>query len=334
MDPVLRKVNEHAARQDGCITTAHCRSLGMSGKRISWLVRNGHWQRLHHGVYLTSSGPPTWRQRARAALLYAGPHAVLSHRAAGYVQGLVVEPPRVIEVSIPVARRARPSAGARIIRRRTVPPSRGWLPATELEHTVVDLLDQARTIDDAFGIVVRALRRGAAPWEVRDVISTRRRLRRRRLVHDLFDEAQAGIESPLERRYHHDVERAHGLPRSQLQARSVLGGRLTRADRLYDAFGLRIELDGRLAHDDPAQDAWRDNSAVVERDEITLRYRWIHVVAMACRTAAQVVVALRRRGWTGSPRACGPGCQLSTALATHTAPARDSQPRTSAGAAP
>ena len=43
---------------------------------------------------------------------------------------------------------------------------------------------------------------------------------------------------------------------------------------------MRVELDGELADaggrtDD---DTWRDNEAVVGTEEITLRYRWSHVV--------------------------------------------------------
>lgn len=304
-----------AARQDGCVTAAQCRAHGFSGKRIAWLVRQGHWVRLHRGVYLTSAGPPTWRQRARAALLYAGPGAVLSHEAAGYVRKIVPRSPRTIEVSIPASRRARPTRGVRIVRRAHVPMSHGRLPAVGAEHAVVDLLIRARTVDDAMGIITRACRAGISTMAIRDAVAGRRRVRHRRLVEELVAEADAGIESPLERRYHHDVERAHGLPRSRLQARTVLDGRWTRADRLCDTFGLRIELDGRLAHDDRIdQDVWRDNAALVERDEATLRYRWFHVMSMSCETAAQVVMALRRRGWRGTPRPCGPCCRLAAAL--------------------
>ena len=180
---------------------------------------------------------------------------------------------------------------------------------------MVDLLDTARTVDDAMGIITRACRSGVATWGIREAFASRSRPRHSRLVKELLADADAGVESPLEWRYHHDVERAHGLPRARLQARAVLDGRWTRADRLYDSFGLRVELDGRLAHDDRlVEDVWRDNAALVERDEATLRYRWFHVVTMPCESAAQVVLALRRRGWAGTPRPCGPCCRLMAAL--------------------
>ena len=53
----------------------------------------------------------------------------------------------------------------------------------------------------------------------------------------------------LEFRYHRDVERAHGLPESARQVPfTTPGGRRGRRDRVYEPFGVVIELDGRLAH--------------------------------------------------------------------------------------
>jgi len=319
MDPVLAAVIELAAEQDGCVTAAQCVALGMSGKRASWFARNGHWLRPYRGVYVVHSGSMTWRERARSALMYAGKGAALSHGSAAFVRGMTSELPRVVEVSVPATRAVKPAPGIRITRRTSMPPAYGRLPALSLEQTAVDLLDCARTVDDAMGVITQAYRRKVAPWALREIVEGRPRLRHRRLVSDLIAEADAGIESPLERRFHHDVERAHGLPRAELQVRTVLGGVMTRADRIYTAFGVRVELDGELGHPGGRtdKDVWRDNAAMVERDELTLRYRWIHVVLSSCETAAQVIRALQRRGWTGEPRPCGPHCSLRHALATY-----------------
>lgn len=312
MDATLAAALDHARTQDGCITTAECKRIGLSGKRVAWLVRHGHWIRLHHGVYLAASGAPSWRQRARAALLHAGRGAALSHESAAFARGLTTIAPRTIEVAVPATRRAKSSGGVRVIRREPMPPSFGRLRAVAAEHTVLDLLDRAQTVDDAMGVITRAHRARVAPWALREVLASRSRVRRRQLVADLLAEADAGIESPLERRYHHDVELAHELPTAQLQVRAVLGGQWTRADRRYSEFGVRVELDGQLAHPDGRtdHDTWRDNAALVECHDLTLRYRWSHVVSRTCETAAQVALALGRGGWTGTPRRCGPACRL------------------------
>ncbi len=323
MDPVLVAVTALASEQHGCVTRAQCEKLGLSHKRTAWLVRNGHWLRPYRGVYVVHSGKPSWRERASAALLYAGQGAALSHGSAAFVRGLASEPPRIVEVSIPASRSVKPAPGVRIVRRVTMPPAFGRLRSLSLEQTTVDLIDRARTVDDAMGVITQAFRHNVARWELREIVRARPRLRHRRLVDDLIAEVEEGLESPLERRYHHDVERAHGLPRAALQVRTVLGGALTRADRLHTAFGVRVELDGELGHPGGRtdKDVWRDNAALVERGELTLRYRWIHVVLSSCETAAQVALALQRRGWRGEPSPCGPACRLHRALVTYHRPA-------------
>src|SRR5690606_26532468 len=149
VDRALAEVRRVAHEQHGCVTVGQCLARGLSRKRVAGLVRAGHWTRMHRGVYLTSSSIPTWRERASAALLYAGRGAALSHRAAGYLHGCLAEPPRVIEVSIPEERRVEPSRGMRVVRRRPVPEAHGHLRTINRADTVVDLVAAARTTDDA-----------------------------------------------------------------------------------------------------------------------------------------------------------------------------------------
>ena len=76
-----------------------------------------------------------------------------------------------------------------------------------------------------------------------------------------------------------------------------------------------VELDGRVAH--PGEARWRDihrDNASAAAGMITLRYNWADITSDPCRVAGEIAVVLRRRGWTGRIRACGPAC---------TAPLRD-----------
>ncbi|NLF04839.1 MAG: hypothetical protein GX593_07575 [Actinomycetales bacterium] len=217
MDDSLGTVMTIARSQNRCVTTRDCVAAGLSRKRFGWLVRHGHWQRVHRAVYVVHGGPPSWRERARAALLYAGPGAALSHDSAAYLRGLIGDPPRIIEVSVPASRTGDPSRGLRVHRRGHMPPSFGRLVSTSIEHTALDLVHRARSVDDVVGSLTEAYRRHASRRELRELVASRPRLRHRPLVTDVLCEADAGIESPLERRYHHEVERAHGLPRAKLQ---------------------------------------------------------------------------------------------------------------------
>ena len=87
-------------------------------------------------------------------------------------------------------------------------------------------------------------------------MSARLRLRWRADLQELIAAAAAGDHSVLEFRYHRDVERAHGLPESARQVPFTKPG--GRRDRVYEPFGVVIELDGRLAHQ--PEDQWRDKT--------------------------------------------------------------------------
>lgn len=186
------------------------------------------------------------------------------------------------------------------------------LRATSPARTAIDIAAASRRTDDTIGALTRAIRAKVSVAALRTEVLARSNLRQRRLLLDLLTVAEAGIESPLELRYHRDVEVAHGLPRSVLQRRDVLGGQWVRADTLYEELGVRVELDGRLAHADRrGADAWRDNAVGIARRELTLRYHWEHVAGDACVTTEQLVEAFRSRGWRGAPKPCGPLCVLN-----------------------
>lgn len=296
---------------EGVLSTAQLSRLGADPAWIHRQIAAGRWQRVHRGVLYLYSGPLPWRSRALAAVLHAGDGAALSHRAAGHLLGFVAQQPETLDVSIPAHRRVRPTPGVRVHLRRTMPPWRGFLPAVVAEETAVDLVETARSTDDAVAVLCAAVHIGTPVAAIAAAAERRARLRRRALLDELLADVAAGVESPLERRYHHDVERRHGLPRARLQRTEVAGGQWIRADCIYEGFGVRVELDGRLGHPDGRTDAdtWRDNAVLLEHGDRTLRYRWRHVAATPCLTAAQVATALRAGGWPGELRPCGPGCR-------------------------
>lgn len=301
-----------AGRQASSVTTAQLIDLGADRAWICRQVDTERWQRVHRGVMATYSGPLIWRTRAWAAVLYAGPGAAISHESAAFKHELVDHPPRRVDVRVPEERRVAATPGITIHRSTSDIRASGRPPAVWRGDTVIDLVAAARTDDDVVGWVCAAARAGTSPTELLDAVVQRGQFRHARLLREVIAEVEAGVESPLERRYHRDVERRHGLPRSRLQVREVVRGLWIRADAVYDPFGVRAELDGNLGHPGGRTDAdtWRDNAVVLATGDLTLRYRWRHVVVLTCQTAAQVAAALRRGGWTGSPRACSPGCAL------------------------
>ncbi|MFS0706114.1 type IV toxin-antitoxin system AbiEi family antitoxin domain-containing protein [Cellulomonas sp. 179-A 9B4 NHS] len=309
-------VRATVVRQHGVATVADLVRGGVHRARVARRVESGEWRRMHRGVVLLQSGVPTWTQRAWSAVLVAGPGAALSHGSAAYVHGIVRAPGRDVVVSVPAERWVRPHEGVVVRRRRRMPPTIGRLPAVRRESTVVDLVQDAASEDDVVGVLCAAARAGVHPGAVEQEAATRGVLRHRPLLVAVLAEVRAGVESPLERRYDRDVERTHGLPRSTPQVRQRAGGRWIRADRVYVGHGVRVELDGQLAHPFAAtdDDVWRDNAVRVEHHDVTLRYRWRHVVGAPCAAAGQVATALAARGWSGTPTRCSAACTVARPL--------------------
>lgn len=310
---LTERVRRRAARQDDVLTTQQLRALGVRPGQIGRRIDDGSWQRLHRGVVVVHSGPVGWRTRARGALLHAGDGAVLSHRSAGYVLDYLDRPPSVVEVCIPETRRVARADGVRVRRRRRLDVEQiGRFPVTTRGGTVLDLLAGARSDDEAVAILCAAVRARTHPEEILDAAADRRFVPGRALLLDLLTVVEDGVESALEHRYHRDVESRHGLPTAQRQTWERVDDRWIRCDARYVGLGVRVELDGRLAHPGGRtdEDTWRDNAVLLAYDEITLRYRWVHVAVDPCRTAVQVVRALRSRGWDGPVHSCGPSCPV------------------------
>ena len=308
----------------GIVTRAQAHGVGLSDDAIAHRVATGRWQRVHLGVYATFSGPLSRQARLWAAVLYAGGGAVLSHETAAELQRLLDKPAPLIHLTVPEARRVAPQEGLRIhLSRQAAADQRfppGVLPQTFVEDTILDLVDQAETVDEVCALITRAFgRRLTGEGTLRAAMRLHKRLRWRSDVDVLITEAARGTHSLLEYHYDRDVEGAHGLPKSARQAPYTKpdGGKGFR-DRLYREYGVVVELDGASAH--PEESRWadreRDNHAATQRRQ-TLRFGWKHVRHQACGTAAMTAIVLMNHGWRGSPKRCSPDCIVG----------RQSQPR-------
>ncbi|MCW5952548.1 MAG: hypothetical protein KIT69_09845, partial [Propionibacteriaceae bacterium] len=76
----------------------------------------------------------------------------------------------------------------------------------------------------------------------------------------------------------------------------------------YEEYDVIVELDGRPYHEGVA--AWndldRDNQHALKA-QTTLRYVWTPVAVHPCHVMTEVVAAIRRGGWRGTPHRC-PRC--------------------------
>jgi hypothetical protein len=304
--------------QAGVVTRAQAQGSGLSDEAIAHRVASGRWQRIYPGVYVTFSGPVSREVRLWAAVCYAGAGAVLSHESAAEVQRLVDKRAPHIHLTVPSSRRVACQEdleihrALRVLIDRRFPP--GVLPQTLVDDTLLDLIDQATTIDEVCALVTAAFgRRLTSEGRLRATAGLRKRLRWREDLNPLITEAARGTHSLLEYHYDRGVESAHGLPKAARQTPyTKLDGTKGFRDRVYQEYGVVVELDGVSAH--PEENRWadreRDNHAAMLRRQ-TLRFGWKHVRHQACDTAAMTAVVLRNHGWRGAPRSCSPQCPVT-----------------------
>jgi hypothetical protein len=302
-------------RQRGVIAAWQAAAAGISRRDMQDLMRSERWQRLHFGVYAAFTGEPSREATLWAAVLRAGPWSILSHETAAELDGLLDRRSRLIHVTVPQRQHRLEVAELVIHRSRrdiAIRQERRLPPRTMPEETVLDLADAATSFDDVIALVAKACqRRLTTPFLVSETMQLRARLRWRAEIAQALGDVAAGAHSPLEYRYVRDVERAHGLPAADRQARADQDGRDIFRDALYRRYRVAVELDGRASHPDEHRwrDQRRDNAAAAE-GVITLRYGWADVTEAACETAREVGTTLAGRGWRGTVRRCGPGCRV------------------------
>ena len=100
----LEPFSQDLLAQADAIARRQSEVVGIDPDRMRNRVRSGRWQRLHRGVYATFSGKPSRETVLWAALLRAGPDAVLSHQTAAERHGLIDEPSPVIIITVPASR--------------------------------------------------------------------------------------------------------------------------------------------------------------------------------------------------------------------------------------
>jgi hypothetical protein len=299
--------------QEGVLSAEQAAVVGINRSAIRTHLDAGRWQRLHEGVYAVFTGPVPFRTRVWGALLRVGATATASYLTAACLDGLTEEPGEVIHVSVASSRRVvgrldgiRVHYAARLPYMRQ--PAR-LPPRTRIEETVLDLVAEARSVDEVATWVTRACqRRLTTPGRLAEALAARKKIRWRGPLVAMVADVAEGAQSPLEVEYLRRVERAHGLPAGVRNRR--WGDRHVRwIDVDLDEFETRVELDGRLGHEDEGRfrDRRRDNRSTVS-GKATLRYGHADVFGDPCGVATEVATVLATRGWSGRLRRCGSAC--------------------------
>ena len=215
------------ARQCGVITRRQALATGLPASTVDSWVQRGRWIRLGHGVYATSGGPSSREALLWAALLRAGPGAVLSHETAAELCGLVPGPALAIHVTVPARRnpaRAGTMPGIVVHRSDRAGPRGGGRgrrpPHTRIDETVIDLTQASATFGEAFSWLGRAVAQGlTTPQRLSQRAATRARLHwRAEISAALIELARGGLpnqggaarDAPASRRHRRSGPTARG----------------------------------------------------------------------------------------------------------------------------
>jgi predicted transcriptional regulator of viral defense system len=249
------EVGELAVAQNGVVTLEQLEALGLSRRAIFQREAVGRLFRVSQTVYSLTPRVMTQRGRFMAAVLGCGPDAVLSHRSAAYLWGLVDTWEEPIDVTAP-NRRGRNPEGVAAHRDGSLQP---------IDKTTchgVPCTTVARTILDFAGIEPeRKVRKAVAEAEVLQILdkpklrALLKRSRRRRGVAQLrliLDEIH-----PQTKRTRSELERLfltmcakQGIPEPEVNVwLSAADGKRYQADFLWRDCRRIIEADSRRFHD-------------------------------------------------------------------------------------
>lgn len=246
-------VAELAGRQHGVVARRQLGALGLGGTAIDHRVSTGRLHGLHHGVYAV--GHPAIPREGRwwAALLAAGEGAVLSHRSAARLWGILsVEQEERIEVTIPRSSRStsRLWRHSSHLRADEVVVQAGF-PVTCVARTLFDIA--SRLPDWQFERALReaevlGLPRSPTLAELYVRHPRRRGAKTVRMALEALSLLPHGrTRSSLEDGFLRFLSRS-GLSAPETNVHLDVGGRSYEADCLWRAHRLIVELDGHRAH--------------------------------------------------------------------------------------
>lgn len=241
-----------AIAQHGAVASSQLVALGFTRHHIRRLCETGWLHRVHHGVYAVGRRSLSTKGHWMAAVLACRSGAVLSHRSAGALHGLLRNPPRMIEVSAPIKRRI---PGIRTHLCQSLEPADRTvvhgIPCTSVARTLLDIATVAdrrqleRALDEA-EVQRLVTRQGLA--ELLDRSKGRRGAAQLRAVLAEHDIGTTLTRSDLEE-LTLAVIRDAGLPRPLVNA-AVQGasGRMYEVDFHWPDRAVVLEVDGRKFH--------------------------------------------------------------------------------------
>jgi hypothetical protein len=242
-----------AESQHGVVSLTQLRALGLTDDAVRKRAAAGRLFRVHRGVYAVGRPRLSARGRWMAATLACGPRALLSHRSAAVLWGILGADGATPDITVP-GPSVRARAGIEVHASLTLTGAdfaiEDGIPCTSLARTLVDLGDVAPRRQ-----VERAVDRAEVQriFDLADVEEALGRAGRRRgpgvLREVLADwEEVALTDTGIEERFLCLCQEVD-LPRPAVNKWITLAdGVAYKADFLWGAERLIVETDGRGAH--------------------------------------------------------------------------------------
>jgi very-short-patch-repair endonuclease/predicted transcriptional regulator of viral defense system len=272
-----RLIVARAARQHGVIALAQLLGLGLSSAGVRTRVAAGRLHRIHQGVYAVGRPDLAIEGRWMAAVLACGDGAVLSHRSAGTLHGLLNARAGRIHVTVP-RRTTVARTGIRVHRCTCLAPE---------DRTLVDGIACTSVPATLLGIAATAPRSildsACNRAEMEGVLDMRAvgELLERRRSHPGATRLRAALEvdglgrdrtkSRLERSFLL-LARATGLPEPAVNAWMPIPGEEVQCDFVWHRERVVVEVDGWVTHG--TRRAFRDDR---RRDRVLRTHGWTAV---------------------------------------------------------
>jgi very-short-patch-repair endonuclease len=287
-------IAELAASQHGLVTRDQLAALGLGRGAIEHRVARGVLHVVHRGVYAVGHRLLTRDGHRMAAVLAAGPGAVLSHRSAAALWGMRDTSRAAIEVTAAEkCRRPRIEAHRAVLLPDEVTVRRG-IPVTTAARTLFDLATvlTPQQLEHAFNEA--QVRRLTSPVSLADLLSRYPRragnAATRRVLATHAAMGETVTRSRLERRFLALID-AHALPRPRVNRIGDHG----ELDAMWEDARLVVELDGYATHGTRRAfeaDRARDRALQVAGWRV-VRITWRQLTTDADTIARQLRILLR-----------------------------------------
>ena len=261
--PASPKLHCHrrAEVQFGLIHRSQALAEGMTERMVDWCLLTGDWFVSLPGVYALRGSTPCWLRDEMGAVLWAGPYAAASGRAAGALWGLDGIDADVVEVST----NSRVRRSGIVVHRTqdlgTIKRKKG-IPVTDQYRTLIDLagLVDPPLLEAALDSGLR--RRLVHIPLVREEIARSAKRRGIAQLKMLLNEREAATNltrSTLEALLS-DFIRTHGIPPGRRNYDLILDGTFIAClDVAWPELKVGIEVDSRRHHMGHA--AWERDAA-------------------------------------------------------------------------